>query len=167
MNQIFKTSRLSVNEINSELNEEISDKLFLSILKVLTPSVVKELPPYFHNILTLAGAKVWFERMACESKFLTVTYSENAELIGFIFVYTGEDSEAHIGYLLKEDYWGKGLAKELLSEFICWCKVESNWSKLVGGVSKDNFVSSNLLTKLGFIKSGNGDNHTVFYEYQL
>lgn len=167
MNQIFKTSRLVVDEINSQLIEKISDEFFLSILKILTPSVVKDLPPYFNNVLTLSDAKAWVDKMACESQFLTVTFAEKPELIGFIFIYKGENSEAHIGYLLKEDYWGKGLAKELLSEFICWCKTQTNCSKLVGGVSKDNLVSSNLLIKLGFVKSENDNSHTVFYEYAL
>ncbi|MBU2972163.1 GNAT family N-acetyltransferase [Pseudoalteromonas sp. C2R02] len=167
MNQNFNTSRLVVDEIPSEVSEKMSDEFFTNIINILTPMVVKDLPPYFHNILTIADAKLWFERMISESTFFTVKDAKNTQLIGFIFVYLESDSEAHIGYLLKEDYWGKGLAKELLSEFICWCKTQTSWSKLVGGVSKDNFVSSNLLTKLGFMKSGSDDNHSVFYEYQL
>ncbi|MBF4344461.1 N-acetyltransferase, partial [Vibrio anguillarum] len=101
------------------------------IPNILTPLVVENLPPYFHGITSVELATVWLDRMSSESRLLQVK-SEAQELIGFLFAYVESESEAHIGYLLSEEYWGKGLASELLKSFIEKIVKTESWSKLVG-----------------------------------
>ena len=44
---------------------------------------------------------------------LLMLQSQQQEVVGLLFIYT-EKHDAHIGYLLAEQYWGQGLAFELL-----------------------------------------------------
>ncbi|BCB42057.1 hypothetical protein VagYM19_12470 [Vibrio alginolyticus] len=104
--------------------------------------------------------------MLSESRLLQVK-SEEQELIGFLFAYVESESEAHIGYLLSEEYWGKGLASELLKSFIEEIVETESWLKLVGGVEKSNVASANLLKKLGFIEQPANESGVSFYEYTI
>ncbi len=102
--------------------------------------------------------------MLTESRLFLVETAEST-LIGFLFASSGEDRETHVGYLLAEGYWGKGLASELLQGFIGKASEIGPWTKLVCGVDPANVASAHLLKKLGFIERKNNGDGAVFYEY--
>jgi ribosomal-protein-alanine N-acetyltransferase len=104
--------------------------------------------------------------MVSKSRLFMVKYTGTNTTVGFVFVFVGNDSDAHIGYLLGELYWGKGYATELLKGLIDFFKHENKIKRLIAGVATDNIVSSKLLHKLGFVKSASENNETIFYEYQ-
>lgn len=160
----YQTSRLSVVEVFTETQET---EILVSITELLTAKVVENLPPYFRNIHSLSDAQKWLEKMLSESRLFVVRHTGTNTIIGFIFVFVGNDVEAHIGYLLGESYWGKGYATELLKGLIDFIKHENKIKLLIAGVATNNIVSSKLLHKLGFVKSASENNETVFYEYQL
>lgn len=173
MQQCFCTARLRIDQISRENSLENSASFFSRTQAILSPAVVENLPPYFHHIDSASAAQVWFERMQAESHFYPITHLEHDELAGFLFVFNddaGDDSgEAHIGYLLAENYWGMGLASELLAGFIAFAEREKRWKKLLGGVDPANTASAHLLQKLGFQEQahdGDGDG-AVFYAYTL
>ena len=162
----FETQRLKVEEVAGELS--VSERLTLlqRVPEILTPSVVENLPPYFHDIMSDELAEIWLNRMLSESRLLQIKANDN-ELIGFLFVYVEDESDAQIGYLLAEEFWGKGLASELLKSFITEVAKTESWSTLIGGVDRSNIASANLLKKLGFVEQGSDESAAVFYEYRL
>ncbi|MGF1753654.1 GNAT family N-acetyltransferase [Vibrio makurazakiensis] len=162
----FETLRLTVAEIADGLALSKQSELLERIPHILTPAVVENLPPYFHNIASNGQAKVWLERMLLESRLLQVE-TNNHELIGFLFAYVESDNYAHIGYLLAEEYWGQGLASELLEGFIGKVVESESWSKLIGGVDQSNISSAKLLKKLGFTEQPINGSSVVFYEYTI
>lgn len=162
----FTTSRLTVSEISGDIAQLELTELFDRVAELLTPSVVKNLPPYFHGVTSQSDAQRWFERMVSESRLFVVKHNGLDTIIGFLFAYVEHDFDAHIGYLLGESYWGKGYASELLSGFINKASEETKWVKLVGGVDKSNKASSCLLLKLGFVEQSD-DGLVVFYDYPL
>ena len=162
----FETQRLRVAEISGDLSLTERSVLIEEIPSILTPLVVENLPPYFHGITSCELARVWLDRMLSESRLLQVK-SEAQELIGFLFAYVENESDAHIGYLLNEKYWGKGLASELLKSFIEEVVNTEPWLKLVGGVETSNVASANLLKKLGFIEQPINESGVSFYEYTI
>ncbi|RXE89524.1 GNAT family N-acetyltransferase [Pseudoalteromonas sp. A757] len=162
----FETSRLVIAEVEDDLSSSARTSLLEQIPKILTPSVVQSLPPYFHDINSIQAAEIWIERMLSDSRLLQVR-SETQELIGFLFVYVENEREAHIGYLIAEKYWGKGLATELLKGFIEAALLSESWVKLIGGVDSSNTASSNLLKKLGFEEQIGSDSNVLFFEYTL
>lgn len=162
----FETKRLRVTEVSGDLSLTERSVLSEQIPKILTPLVVENLPPYFHSITSCELARALLDRMLLESRLLQVK-SEAQELIGFLFAYVENESDAHIGYLLSEEYWGKGLASELLTNFIEEIAKTESWSKLVGGVETPNFASANLLKKLGFVEQPVNESGVSFYEYTI
>jgi RimJ/RimL family protein N-acetyltransferase len=164
--RLFETSRLSVDEASTNISESDRTLLYADMLKILTPSVVEHLPDYFHGITSIEKAAIWFKRMLCESRLLTVKLSGSDQIIGLMFVYN-DNRDAHIGYLLGERFWGVGYAKEVLLGFIEWSKEEGAYNRLIGGVDKTNISSSHLLKGLGFIPQPSSDGSTTFYTYEI
>ena len=160
----YQTSRLSVAEIFSDTQDT---DVLVAITELLSSKVVLSLPPYFQNINSILSAQNWLKKMVSDSRLFMVKYRDSNTIIGFVFVYVGDNFNAHIGYLLGELYWGKGYATELLVGLIDLIKNENEIKLLIAGVAPDNIVSSRLLIKLGFIKSISENNETIFYEYQL
>ncbi len=78
----FETDRLRVVEVSGELALIERSTLLEQIPTILTPSVVENLPPYFHGITSCELAGAWLDRMLLESRLLQVK-SETHELIGF------------------------------------------------------------------------------------
>ncbi|MGD8174207.1 GNAT family N-acetyltransferase [Vibrio sp. TRT 21S02] len=162
----FESPRLTVVEITEGFDLSKHSYLLERIPQILTPAVVESLPPYFHEIGSRQQARTWLERMLSESRLLQVK-AEGQELIGFLFAYVENDKYAHIGYLLAEEYWGQGLASELLQGFIHEVEKSESWLKLIGGVDQSNIASAKLLKKLGFIAQPAKDSGVVFYEYTI
>lgn len=162
---LFKTSRLIISDVCLCIDPK--PNLLSRITELLTPQVVKSLPSHFQDISSPESADIWLSRMLSESRCLAVKSSENNLIIGFIFLYESNDGSTHIGYLLGEDYWGHGYAKEFLNALIAWCRDSSSISKLIGGVEPDNVASASLLKKLGFVECSDKKSAVVFYEYTL
>jgi len=162
----FETERLKVTEISRNLASLERSLLLNLIPNILTPQVVKNLPPYFQGITSSELAASWLERMLLESRLLELKSKTN-ELIGFLFIYVESQDDVHIGYLLGEEYWGKGLASELLQSFVVEVAKTEPWSKLIGGVYASNVSSIKVLKKSGFLESSVNENGSVFYEYMI
>ncbi|WP_157822473.1 GNAT family N-acetyltransferase [Psychromonas sp. Urea-02u-13] len=160
----YQTSRLSVVEVFRGTRET---DILVSITKLLTPKVVESLPQYFRNINSISDAECWLKKMLPESRLFVVRHTGNNMIIGFVFVFVESNTDAHVGYLLGEPYWGKGYATELLKGLIDFINNENKINLLIAGVATNNIVSSRLLNKLGFIKSDSENNEIVFYKYQL
>lgn len=159
----FTTSRLTVSEITSDY---LLTDLSQQVQQILIPDVVENLPPYFHGIDSDQSAHSWLERMLSDSRLLLVKLRQGT-LIGFLFAYVEKDSEAHIGYLLAKEYWGKGLASELVQGLIEEVAQTERWHKLIGGVDKSNLASAKLLNKIGFVAQPDGGNQVLFFEYTI
>lgn len=165
MNCLFETERLTVSEFVAA-DTEAGERAFLNqVISVLTPAVAENLPDYFHGINTSQTAGEWLERMLAESRLFTVAHQQSADLAGFIFVYGSDAPNVHLGYLLKESEWGKGLASEMLTGFIDYAGEETAWEVLIAGVDPANVASAGLLKKLNFIRQPVADEGSHFYHY--
>ena len=162
----FTTARLAVIEIAETLASSERSALLAQIPQILTTPVVEHLPPYFHGIDSVELADTWLTRMLSESRFFQVKLT-TGETIGFLFAYVEDETQAHIGYLLAKEAWGKGLASELLQGFILEASRSTPWVKLIGGVDRANLASAHLLKKLGFVERNRGENPVIFFEYDI
>ena len=161
----FNTSRLNVIEINSSSAKLEQTALVNALPAILTPAVVANLPGYFQGIDSIAAAEKWLANMLNECRLLMLQ-SQHQEVVGLLFIYT-ENHDAHIGYLLAEQYWGQSLAFELLQGFINLAGTQSQWHKLIAGVDESNTPSIKLLKKLAFEKQASKENGMLFYELNL
>ena len=165
MNLDYKTPRLNIAELSRGSTPSAAPALLHRIVDILSPVVVESLPPYFHGINSPTEAQVWLDKMLSESRLFAVYH--NDEIIGFLFVASEDGQNAHIGYLLGENYWGQGFAGEFLQGFIEQASKARLWHKLIGGVDIHNRASAILLLKRGFVKQPGSAGPVVFYEYQL
>ncbi|WP_028865632.1 GNAT family N-acetyltransferase [Psychromonas aquimarina] len=164
----FTTARLEISNPAGYLQTESSkSELLSSIVDLFSPSVVESLPPYFHGINTESKADIWLTKMLCESHLYVVNLKDSSTVIGFVFLYESDNSTAHLGYLLGENFWHRGYASELLLGLIECCHAEQLIKKLVGGVDSENTASVKLLEKVGFISNEEGGNGVTFYEYTI
>lgn len=161
----FNTPRLNVIEIYSNTTKLEQTALVNALPTILTPAVVANLPGYFQGIDSIAAAEKWLANMLNECRLLMLQ-SQQQEVVGLLFIYT-EKHDAHIGYLLAEQYWGQGLAFELLQGFINLAGTQSHWHKLIAGVDESNTPSIKLLKKLAFEKQASKENGMLFYELNL
>jgi [ribosomal protein S5]-alanine N-acetyltransferase len=163
----YETQRLRVFELTRDRIKANHSQLLARVIELLSPAVVENLPPSFHDVNTLSAAQLWLDKMLDEGELLALHHYDTNSISGFLFVHVEQSSEAQIGYLLGESYWGQGLATELLSGFIELCIKTQAWSKLIGGVDVSNKASSHLLSKLGFSMQPPSGNPVVFFEYQI
>lgn len=159
---IYQTNRLLIKEVFAET---CCEALLQSIVAILTPEVVDNLPPYFHGVNNKNEALTWLNRITQEGRLFAVTHQADNVIIGFLFTNTAA-TDVHIGYLLQSDYWRQGLAFELLNGFIPFARAQSGWQCLLAGVEPDNIASAHLLMKLGFQRLAD-DSCTDFYRYRL
>ncbi|WP_194442296.1 GNAT family N-acetyltransferase [Pseudoalteromonas simplex] len=161
----FNTPRLNVIEIDSNAAKSEQTALVNALPAILTPAVVANLPGYFQGIDSIAAAEKWLANMLNECRLLMLQ-SQQQEVVGLLFIYT-EKHDAHIGYLLAEQYWGRGLAFELLQGFINLASTQSHWHKLIAGVDESNTLSIKLLKKLAFEEQASNENGMLFFEFNL
>lgn len=161
----FNTPRLNVIEINSNTAKLEQTTLVNALPSILTPAVVANLPGYFQGIDSIAAAEKWLANMLNECRLLMLQ-SQHQDVVGLLFIYT-ENHDAHIGYLLAEQYWGQGLTFELLQGFINLAGTQSQWHKLIAGVDESNTPSIKLLKKLAFEEQASKENGMLFYEFNL
>lgn len=160
----YQTVRLSVLEATTSTP---SNSLLMATIELLSPKVVANLPPYFNNVNSMTDAKNWFEKMVSESRLFVVKELESGAIIGFVFMFTQSSTDAHIGYLIGESHWNKGYATELLKGMMHFIQNEHKLHRLIAGVDVNNYASIKLLKKLGFTKSSENENETVFYGYNF
>ena len=164
MNSSYQTTRLQIDEI---FNSNQTPEFLASVMEILTPSVVGNLPPYFQNVNSIASAQEWLNHVVSDGRLFIVKPIGDSKAIGFVFLSTENCADTHIGYLLGESFWGKGYATEILKGLIDFIESEDQVTRLIAGVATDNVASIKLLQKLGFIHSTSEDNGTMFYEYRL
>lgn len=152
LNTLYNTHRLDISELLSTGERRENSALLNQIVGILTPAVVENLPGYFHRINTPESAAEWLEKVLAEGRVLSVSYKHSSDLTGFIFLYGSEAQTVHIGYLLKQSEWGKGLASEMLDGLVRFAEQNTNWEYLVAGVDSANVASARLLEKLNFIR---------------
>lgn len=71
------------------------------------------------------------------------------DLWGVLICAQTAPQELHIGYIIGQAQWGKGLASELILG-LCQAARSADIKTLIGGVARDNPASARVLEKAGF-----------------
>lgn len=158
---LFRTKRLSIYSWNAiEKSTKSKEQLYEDVLKIMTPNVTKDLPDGWQNLDSQQEAERWVEERMNDNHFYVIQPKENKKMIGFLFLYTeNETSDAidlRLGYLLAEPTWGKGMGSELIKGLIDWCEEDKRVKSISGGVEANNVGSIRVLEKNGFVKTNDG-----------
>lgn len=150
----FETDRLRVRNWQDVLSAgEAPPWLEKGLGKLLTPNVLQHLPPS----LQLSGADSeiadWVSLQAGAGDTFLVQDRHSGSLLGMLILAAFGESPApiqlHIGYLLAEEAWGKGIATELVMGLVKRVPTGRNIT-VMGGVGLDNPGSAKVLQKAGF-----------------
>ncbi len=83
-----------------------------------------------------------------------ITIKNSPQLIGVIGYHRIEKEHyrAEIGYMLNDDYWNKGITNEAIQAVIHYGFMQMKLHSIEAHIDPDNFISSKVLLKQGFIK---------------
>ena len=150
----FETERLSVRHWSSSLKDDVKRRdLLVALENILTPNVLKDLPPSMQVDDTPNAISEWVDARAEESDVFVVRVTPKGDLCGLLILVKELEPDSvptiHLGYLFAEEAWGNGYATEVIAGVL---QAASNAAPLcfVGGVAKENAVSAHILRKLGF-----------------
>ncbi|MDW4549532.1 GNAT family N-acetyltransferase [Defluviimonas sp. D31] len=120
---------------------------------VLTQRVLAHLPERMQLGPGPAAVAGWIDGRIAESDLFVALTRPEGRIAGLLilaaFRAEGGLREVHIGYLLAEADWGKGLATELLTGLI-GAAGAAGPLRLLGGVDRANPASARVLEKAGF-----------------
>ena len=167
----FNTERLSVYDWTPTTKcQDQRARLEDALKSLLTESVLQHLPPALHLNDIADGVSAWIDERDTESDVLLVERKEDGKLIGLLMLSPEEEggrvSSVHVGYLLAETAWGRGIATELMAGLIS-AMMTLKPVTLVGGVDKNNPASARVLQKAGFKLDRQNPNPDVEFYFRL
>lgn len=99
----FTTQRLNLFHIDQAASHAIGkNEIENAAVTILTPTVVRSLPPYFSNIDNKEQARLWLKKVTSETNLLIIQNCSNRQVIGFIFLHPDKDDIVNLGYLLQK-----------------------------------------------------------------
>ncbi len=70
--------------------------------------------------------------------------------------------EVRVGYVIAEEFWGRGFASELVGGLVRWCQDRTDVASIVGGVANKHPASARVLSKNGFVADSMTENETLY-----
>lgn len=151
----FETRRLLVKEWHSFgyadwKHQDLADV----VVHMLTDRVTRQLPAGWQGTYDRERTQRWIAERDLEGATLLVVDKASREPAGLVILFESSADrtqavELRLGYLLAEDFWGQGLASELLGGLVDWSRAHGIAS-LAGGVERGNIASMRVLEKNGF-----------------
>lgn len=129
-----------------------------------TPEVVNNLSqvpsPY-----TLKDAEEWLAVVSGE-KFNLNIFLDDA-LIGAVALSDNHDGSYELGYWVGSEYWGCGYATEAAAGLLEFAAAQINPLNVSASVFQGNYASANVLKKLGFNATGEGEVFSLSRQEQV
>ncbi len=153
----FTTARLSVRDWRPALADPAARRaLEAALAGLLTPPVLAPLPPALQLDPAPGAVAAWVQDRAAEAEVMTVAAADGGGLVGLLLLAAdpdpapAADPALHLGYLLAETAWGRGLATELLAGLVAALSGRGPL-RLRAGVDRTNPASARVLVKAGFV----------------
>lgn len=96
--------------------------------------------------------------------------AENNDFVGICLARTfhHNPNQTEIGYILGENYWGKGIGTQICQALISHCLATDEKKDIVAVTDLDNIGSQKVLLKCGFNRNENlieGDRELAYFLY--
>ncbi len=146
----FSTARLTV----TRLGDAGMPSLPARLVDILSPAVTAALPPGWQHVDSIAAATEWLADRLAEGAVLVAQPQDQIEsndVVGLMLLHEDDATgEVRIGYLLAHEWWGRGLATEMIAGLVNWCRGAGGVRRLVGVVARTNPASARVLQRNGF-----------------
>ena len=164
----FRTKRMRVAPWSAWVEDPDKKPGFLKDLAtILTSKVLAQLPPSMQlERQDQAAVSEWVAALDRDADVMAVFI--DYRLVGLLILSVGPDNNQHLGYLLSESVWGKGLASELVRGHVSALEASGLAYRLLGGVGVENPASARVLIKSGFrLEPELSDDKTDVYVLQI
>ena len=105
------------------------------------------------------------------SKWAIINKADNAFIgMGLLRIYNSEADRLEVGYALHQQYWGGGLATELVGALIAFAAKHPAIKSIVAVTTPENQASMAVLEKSGLTKKGSivrSNEELIFFERKL
>ncbi len=161
----FETDRLIVRPWHSAPDDEWPRiDLVTVVAEVMTEPVTRHLPDSWQGRFSPSRAAAWVTERDDEGSTLLIVERQSREASGLVVLFESQAVphgllDIRLGYLLAEAAWGKGLATELLSGFVGWCRDQPSIESITGGIAPANEPSRRVLERVGFSSVEAGNRH--------
>ena len=116
--QQFETERLSVAHWADTIAVPVARRnLATQLPDLLTPDVIAHLPPFFD--LTDQNIDQWIDARDAESDIYLIRETGTDTIIGLMFLTPPFNNDIHLGYLLGQAAWGRGMPVNYLQDWCC------------------------------------------------
>lgn len=148
MKLVFSTDRLEIRQLipqdwedflKMNMNHAVMEKIGKGEIKSIEEQRIDFDRFILHYILD-TGTGVWAVNILGNSDFIGAASLGESK---------GMD-ELHIGYRLKEEYWGMGYATEIAKGLVQYAFEDLGIPKLGATTNLDNLASKKVLNKVGF-----------------
>jgi RimJ/RimL family protein N-acetyltransferase len=134
-------------------SSEARDRFAADLRRILSPAVVRHLPPTMQPEQTDDAISDWMVDLVRDCDVYTVRLTARDVVVGLLILAPDAvptlPPSIHLGYLLDEAAWGQGLATELLRGVLNVAR-DRGPITFLGGVARENHASASVLRKLGF-----------------
>lgn len=148
----YETRRLHVEDWHQATQHD----LVKVVAAMLSESVTESLPDEWKGSYSDERAQQWVVERDSEGVVLLAIDRSSDVPVGLLILtddYSASNvgaTAARLGYLIGENYWGKGFASEAVEGFVGWCREQRNIFSISGGVATNNPASARVLEKSGF-----------------
>ncbi|HVT12208.1 MAG TPA: GNAT family N-acetyltransferase [Fimbriimonadaceae bacterium] len=101
---------------------------------------------------------------------MAATQAETGKLIACVgIVHPGDQAEPEVKYAVRRDWWGQGIATELVKGAVEFGRSKHRLDRMIATVYVDHAVSQGVLRKAGFrkIETRNNDDGSVMEVWEI
>ncbi|OFY85105.1 MAG: GNAT family N-acetyltransferase [Bacteroidetes bacterium RIFCSPLOWO2_12_FULL_35_15] len=116
-------------------------------------NIAKNLTNKFPSPYTIEDARIFIESFNTEFPVKVMAIEVNNEAVGSIGIFPQEDiacKNAELGYLLSEEYWGKGIMPEAIIQMVEYGFKTFDITRIFARPFGPNIASQRVLEKAGF-----------------
>lgn len=151
MNKIFQTDRLTIRDFTESDFQEVHDL-------VKEPEIYKYQhwgPNTEEDTLNFINMCVSQQSEEPRKSFeMAITMTETGQLLGAIGIRVRSYNKSDIGYWVRRDFWGKGIASEATNGLLEFGFKTLGLNKITATASPENIGSVRVLEKVGMDKEG-------------
>ncbi len=121
------------------------------------PKIAQNMRDNFPHPYSLSDAKNFIRQISLQHDAKVWAVCLDEQLIGAIGIHPQQDVmrySAEIGYWIAEEYWGRGITTQILSEMVPAIFETMPLERIYAVVFESNPASIKVLEKVGFIKEG-------------
>ena len=160
----FATERLVATPWH---DADIDGPLAETVIELLSPAVTRDLPADWQGEYSSVRAQQWIADRDRDGYVLLVVNRPVPRPVGLLFLSVGDSLAVRLGYLFRQEEWGKGLATELIRGLV-ERSGKLGIRSLLGGVTRSNLASRRLLEKCAFVRcQDDGTSAELVYGLEL